>query len=137
MNPLPFRIRVPGYDSLDAQGILSISIKLEGLLNLLNDRISLEWAAVRRIESVSLSGVIENVDESPVGRCEISLDLILDARLRGWWWAPILVMRARNLETFTDIPTAKNGVAKLSIRRKDRELARAICAAITDAQLGA
>jgi hypothetical protein len=130
VDPLPFRIKVPGYDAFDAQGILSITIKLEGLLSVSEKVVSLEWRATRQIDSVSLSGITDEVDESPVGRCEISVDQILEARLRGGWWSPRLELRARRLDVFEDIPTARNGIAKLRIRRHDRNRARAMCAAI-------
>ena len=134
VNPLPFRIRVPGHDSIDKQGVVSITIKLEGLLSLIDDVISLEWTATRQIESISLSGIRDEVDESPIGRCGIPASLILDARLRGGWFAPSLQLRARTLDAFEGIPTAKQGVAKLRIRRSDRKLARVVCTAIDNAK---
>ena len=134
VNPLPFRISVPGYDSIDSQGVVSISIRLEGLLYVLDDVVSLEWTATRKVESVSLSGIRDEVDQSPVGACDIPLKLILEARLRGGWWAPRLELRATRLEAFEGIPTAQNGTAKLRIRRRDRENARSICAAIESAR---
>lgn len=137
VDPLPFQIKVPGYDAFDAQGILSITIKLEGLLNVTDEVVLLEWKATRQIDSVSLSGIRDEVDESPVGRCEIPVDLILEARLRGGWWSPRLELRARRLDVFQDIPTAQNGIAKLRIRRHDRNRARTVCAAIEGAQRGA
>jgi hypothetical protein len=132
VDPLPFRIKVPGYDAFDAQGIVSITIKLEGLLSVSDNAITLEWKATRQIDSVSLSGVTDEVDESPVGRCEIPVDLILEARLRGGWWSPRLELRARRLDAFENIPTAQSGIAKLRIRRLDRDRARAVCAAIEE-----
>jgi len=135
-DPLPFRISVPGYDSFDSDGILSITIKLEGLLSLLEDRVSLEWSAIKEVDSVSFDGISADVDESPVARCEIPFAHIFDARVVGGWWVPRLVLRARSLRAFEDIPTAQNGVAKLRIRRKDRARAREICAAIANAQQG-
>jgi hypothetical protein len=133
-DPLPFRIRVPGYDSIDTQGIVSISIKLEGLLSLFDDVLSLEWTATRQVESVSLSGIRDEVDESPVGRCEIPLSAVLEARLCGGWWAPRLELRARTLDAFEEVPTAKRGVARLRIRRSDRKHARVLCTAIENAR---
>lgn len=129
-NPLPFRIGVPGYDSIDSQGVVSISIKLEGLLHVLDNAISLEWTATRTVESVSLSGVRDEVDQSPVGTCDIPMNLILEARVRGGWWAPRIELRSTRLDAFADIPSAQNGTAKLRIQRRDRENARAVCAAI-------
>lgn len=134
IDPLPFRISVPGYDSIDTQGVVSITIKLEGLLSLLDDVITLEWTATRQIESVSLSGIRDEVDESPVGRCDIPASAILEARLRGGWWSPRVELRARSLAVFEGIPTAKHGVAKLRIRRNDRKHARVVCIAIETAR---
>lgn len=132
-SPLPFRIGVPGYDSIDTQGVVSISIKLEGLLHVFDDVVSLEWTATRTVESVSLSGIRDEVDQSPVGACDIPMDLIMEARLRGGWWAPRLELRATRLDAFDEIPSAQNGTAKLRIQRRDREKARAACAAINNA----
>jgi len=133
-NPLPFRIRVPGYDSIDSQGVVSISIRLEGLLNVFDDVVSLEWSATRTVESVSLSGIRDEVDHSPVGTRDIPVNLILEARLRGGWWAPRLELHATTLDAFEGIPSAQNGIAKLRIRRRDRDKARAVKAAIESAR---
>ncbi len=133
-SPLPFRIGVPGYDSIDSQGAVSISIKLEGLLHVLDDVVSIEWRATRSVESVSLSGITDEVDQSPVGTCDIPVSLISEARLRGGWWAPRLELRATRLDAFEEIPSAQNGTAKLRIQRRDREKARAVCAAIHNAR---
>jgi hypothetical protein len=134
INPLPFRISVPGYDAIDSQGVVSISIRLEGLLHVLDDVLSLEWTATRKVESVSLSGIRDEVDQSPVGACDIPVSLILEARVRGGWWAPRLELRASRLEAFEKIPAAQNGTARLRIRRRDRDNARSICAAIESAR---
>jgi len=135
VNPLPFRIRVPGYDSIDSQGIVSISITLEGLQSVADDVASFEWAATRTVESVSLRGIRDEVDQSPIGSCAIPLSLLMEARLRGGWWAPKLEIRAGQLDAFEGLPTAEKGVVKLRLRRRDREKARAICAVINGARL--
>ena len=134
LNPLPFRISVPGYDSIGAQGVVSISIKLEGLLHVDDDTLSLEWSATRKIESLSLSGIRDEVDHSPRGSCDIPVSLILEARVRAGWWAPRLELRATKLDAFEGIPSAQSGTVKLRIRRGDREHARAVCAAIESAR---
>ena len=134
VNPLPFRIRVPGHDAIDSQGIVSISIKLEGLLHVSGGVVSLEWSATRKVEAVSLSGITDEVDHSPLGACEFPVSLLLEARLRGGWWAPRLELRASRLDAFEGIPTAQNGTAMLRIRRSDRENARAVCASIENAR---
>lgn len=129
-KPLLFRIKVPGYDSIDSQGVVSISIKLEGFLHPAEDVVSLEWTAIRKTEAVSLSGVTDEVDQSPVGSCEIPVGMIIEARVRGGWWAPRLELLARTLDAFAEIPTAENGRAILKIQRRDRAHAVAICKAI-------
>jgi len=135
VDALPFRIRVPGHDAIDSQGIVSISIKLEGILSVDRDLVSLEWTAKRQIESVSTDGIREEVDHSPVGTCDVPASILLDARLRGGWWAPRLELRASRIDAFGGLPTAEGGIAKLRIRRRDRDTARAICAAIETAKL--
>lgn len=50
LNALPYRIRVPGYDSIDSRGVVSISIKLLGILRVDDERVSLEWSASKQIE---------------------------------------------------------------------------------------
>lgn len=133
-KPLPFQIKVPGYDSIDSQGVVSISIKLEGFLHLGDDVVSFEWTATRKTEAVSLSGITDEVDHSPLGSCEIPLSMIMESHVRGGWWAPRLELLARTLEAFAEIPTAQNGRAILEIRRRDRKHARAICKAIEAAR---
>ena len=134
LTPLPFRIRVPGHDTIDSQGIISISFKLEGLLHIVEDTVSLEWTATRQVESVSTSGIRDEVDQSPVGTCDVPMSVILEARLSGGWWAPKLVLRGTRLDVFKGIPTAQSGTAKLRIQRRDREKARAVCAVINSAR---
>ena len=133
-RPLPFRIRVPGYDSIDTGGIISISIKLEGLLHVEEETISLEWSATRTVEAVSMDGIKDEVDQSPLGSCEVPMSHLLEARIRGGWWSPRLELRAGRLGSFEEIPTAQNGILKLRIRRCDRDFAKSICGVIGDAQ---
>jgi hypothetical protein len=132
-DPLPFRLRVPGIDALDSQGVRSISYRVEGLLHLDGDTISLQWAATRNSQWVTFSGVTDEVDRSPIGRLEVPANAIASVRFRAWW-TPRLELQGRSLEVFEGIPSARLGVLRLKIRRRDREQASAMAAAIDRAR---
>jgi hypothetical protein len=136
-HPLPFRLKVPGEDTLDSRGARSISYRLYGLLHVAEDMLAFEWGATRRIQRVSLTGVKDEVDESPVGTFEVPLRWITRARVRGGWWAPRLQLWARQIDAFDGIPGALPGTLTLRIRRQDRGLAHAIAEAIAPARAAA
>jgi len=129
-TPLPFRLEIPDDDSLGLSGLRSVSYTVDGLLHLGNDTLTFEWVARRHVESIGFTGVKKEVDESPVGREEVSRHLIMRARLRGWWWAPRLDLYSRQLDTFDRIPGTKGSVLTLLLRRHDRALAAAVVRAI-------
>lgn len=56
IDPLPFRVRIPGSETLDARGIRSVGYRLEGLLHLTGATLSLEWAATETVQSLSATG---------------------------------------------------------------------------------
>lgn len=93
-NPLPFKLKIPGEDTIDWRGVRSVSYRLDGLLSLSDDVVTLEWKARRHTEHVGIGGVKDVVDESPIGTMEISRDLIARARVNGWFrprlqmWGP-------------------------------------------------
>lgn len=128
--PLPFRLEIPEEDSLDLSGLRSVSYTVDGLLQLGDDTLCFEWVARRHIESVGLTGLKDEVDESPVGRLEVPCRLIAQARLRGWWFAPRLDLYAGQLHAFDRIPGARGSVLTLRLRRQDRALAAAVVRAI-------
>jgi hypothetical protein len=45
-HPLPFRLKIPGEDTLDWRGARSISYRLDGLLHVVGDVITFEWAEI-------------------------------------------------------------------------------------------
>jgi hypothetical protein len=134
MNPLPFRLRVPGQDVIDSEGVWSISYRGEGLLHLEGGTLTLEWTATRTTERVSVKGIGTDVERSPIGTLEVPADLIISVRLRGGWWWPRLELRARRLDAFDDFPGSRPGVVTLKIRRRDREQAGVFVAAIDHAR---
>lgn len=129
-TPLPFRLKVPGEDTLDRRGARSISYRLHGLLQVAGEMLTFEWAATRRTQRVSLTGVKDEVGESPVGVIEIPRGWITRARVRGAWWAPRLRLWARRIDAFDGIPGARPGTLTLRIHRHDRAYAHAIAEAI-------
>lgn len=130
IHPLPFRLRVPGQDVIDTEGVWSISYRGEGLLHLGEETLTFEWATTRRTERVAITGVGTDVEHSPIGTLEVPVDWITGARLRGGWWWPRLELRARRLDAFEGFPGGRPGVVTLKIRRRDREQAREMIAAI-------
>jgi len=130
IDPLPFRLRVPGQDVIDSEGVWSISYRGEGLLHLDGATLTLEWAATRTTERVAVTGVGTDVEHSPIGTLELPVDWIIGVRLRGGWWWPRLELRARRLDAFDGFPGSKPGMITLKIRRRDRDHAAALVAAI-------
>ena len=134
IDPLPFRLRVPGQDVIDSEGVWSISYRVEGLLHLDGGRLSFEWTATRTTERVSVKGIGTDVDRSPIGTLEVPADWIIGVRLRGGWWWPRLELRARRLDAFDGFPGSRPGLIMLKIRRRDRGHAGAFVAAIDHAR---
>lgn len=131
-DPLPFKVGIPGEDTIDIHGVRSVSYRSAGLLHLTDASLALEWKATRHIEEVSFTGIRDDVDESPVGRVEVAREAIAGARVRGGWWRPRLHVWARRIDAFDGIPGAALGAITLRIRRRDRAQARAIAEALNE-----
>jgi hypothetical protein len=129
-EPLPFRIGVPGKDVIEFSGIRKVSYRIEGQLQLIHETLILEWTATEKTEQVAFSGISTLVEESPIGRREIPVDSLAEARLRGGWWWPQLVLRGRGLDVFEDMPGRKGGTLFLRIGRRFRQHAKALVTAI-------
>lgn len=130
IEPLPFRIRIPGEDVIDLKGVRSVSYKVEGLLHLDKDILEFEWTATETTDLVSLTRIGTDVDQSPIGRLELPASWLAEVHLRGRWWLPYVVFRARWLDAFEGMPGVKGTIIKLRIRRRFLKQARAIVAAI-------
>ncbi|KPJ83296.1 MAG: hypothetical protein AMS18_17610 [Gemmatimonas sp. SG8_17] len=133
IEPLPFRLRVPGEDVIDFKGIRSVSYRVDGLLHLVDDTLEFEWTATEKTERVSVTGIGTVVDQSPIGRLEVPAGWLAEVELRGWW-LPRMRFRARRLDAFQDMPSAKAGVLTLKIRRRFRKQAEALVVAILQAR---
>jgi hypothetical protein len=84
----------------------------------------------RETQRVALDGILSKVEVLPLETIELPVVELVDLRLVGGWWAPRLELRARRLDAFDGIPTARPGVITLRIRRQDRRLAAEMAAEI-------
>jgi hypothetical protein len=129
-GPLPFRLAAPGRDTIDLEGIKSVSYRADGLLHLNEHGITLEWTETRTIDEVSLENIGTNVDAFAADGLELPMSRLAGAWVVGGWWWPRLELRARGLEDFQDIPGVRGVTLGLRIHRRDRDLARALARAI-------
>ena len=133
LNPLPFRLGVPGEETIKFSGIKSTGYNIEGLLHLSDLILTLEWTGTQTTEQVGFTGVGTETVELPGDWKEIPAAEIADASVRGFWWSPRLELRSRRLDTFEDIPTGRAATLRLKIKRQDRHNAREIAEAINEA----
>ena len=131
-DPLPFRLKLRGEDTINTEGVRSVSYRVAGLLHLSDVVLALEWRATRHTEEVSYAGIKDEVDESPVGSIEVPRDAVARARVSGGWWRPRLQVWARRFDAFDGVPGARLGMVTLRIRRMDRDHAKAIARALND-----
>lgn len=129
-EPLPFRLSVPGSDTIDLDEIESVSYRVEGLLHFIGSTLTFEWAGARTRELVSLGQVKEENETIPRAMREVPVSWIAEVRVTGGWWRPRIHLRARRLDAFDGIPSAKPGAITLRINRRDRELAREIASGL-------
>ena len=128
LDPLPFRIAVPGRDKLGLDGARSFSWKIRGLLHHEVTQLAIEWEGTRTIEGLTLGGVINRVEPMPAEVLEVPIELVAEAWLTGGWWWPRFILRGRRLDAFDGLPGAVAGRAVLRIEPRHRDLARAIAA---------
>jgi hypothetical protein len=130
LDPLPFRLSVPGLDRIDLRGARSVSWKLAGLLHHEGDQLVFEWAGTRTTEGLTLSGPVNRVEPVEPEAFEVPIEWVAEAWLVGGWWWPRFVVRARRLDAFDGIPGAGPGRVAVRIHPRHRELARAMAAEI-------
>ena len=141
--PLPFRIKLPGEDTMEFTEIRDVERRADGLLHLLGDAILLEWAVTEKVDQVGLANISSTTETFAAEEFEIPLAWLASAELVGGILRPRIVLRARGLGVFAEIPGAKADRLELRYARADRfvaiEMAKAIRAAfaalpITDEQ---
>ena len=132
-EPLPFRLHVPGRDAVDGDGAWQISYRIEGLLHLVGATVTFEWSGTRHTQQVSLSGVVDDKEPLPNEWLDVPAAFITEARLRRGWRATRLELRARQLDAFDGVPSARPGALTLRIHRRDREVAAKMAECIESA----
>lgn len=137
LNPLPFRLSLPGEDSVKLSGFRSISYNIEGLLHVSDLVVTVEWTGTQTTEQFTFEKVGTDVDKLPIDWVEIPASEISDARVYRYWWSPCLELRSRRLDTFDDIPSARSAILRLKINRRDRAHARDMAIAINEASADA
>jgi hypothetical protein len=131
-TPLPFFIKLPGEDTVDFTEIRDVERRADGLLHLLEDAILLEWAVTEKVEQVGLANISSTTETFAAEEVEIPLAWLASAELVGGILRPRLLLRARGLGVFAEIPGAKADRLELRYTRADRlvavEMTRAISA---------
>lgn len=133
-EPVPFRLKMPGKESLDLTGISQVGFKVTGLLHLGQDTLTLEWAIDKTTERIDVKGVTTEVDHMDYEELAVPISWIAEARLTRW--PSRIVLRARRLHAFDGVPAARPGTVSLKIPLRHRKLAaemvEAIQGALTD-----
>ena len=134
--PLPFRIKLPGEDTVAFTEIRDVTRRVDGLLHLLDDAILLEWAVTESVDEVGLGSVSSTTETFAAEELELPLAWLASAELVGGILRPQLLLRARGLGVFAEVPGAKADRLALGYTRADRfvalEMARAITAAFAE-----
>ncbi len=133
IDPLPFTLSVAGHDDIDGLGVVSLSVKIDGMAHWSEGVLTLEWAETQYIDEVSIVSVRSEVVPQPPLAVDIPIDVLAGAVLAGGWWRPRVELRARYLDAFAHIPGARPGRVSLRIRRQDRALAKQLVALLQSA----
>lgn len=131
--PLPFRIRLPGEETVSLAEIRDVSRRVEGLLHCDGSGIVLEWELTESIDEVSPLSVSSTSDTFEAEMLAVPIDWLASVELVGGILRPRLVLHARGLGVFAGVPGAKANTLSLSYRRADRLIAVAMVNAITAA----
>ena len=86
----------------------------EGLLSIEEDALILEFKT-----KDSFVGLIQ----SEIKRIEIPLSSLAGIEFRKRWYSNKIIVRTNRLEPLNQIPGSKQGEAKLTVQRKNRDLA--------------
>ncbi|MGE0440359.1 MAG: hypothetical protein AB7L66_03700 [Gemmatimonadales bacterium] len=133
MQPLPFRLAVPGIDDVEGLGARSVAIKVEGLAHSDGEQLTLEWVETHHIDEVSIQRVRSEVVAQPGLILDVPTDVLASAACLGGWWRPRVEIRARYLSAFANVPGAKPGRLDLLIARRHRRQARELVALVSAA----
>jgi hypothetical protein len=110
--------------------IRDVERRADGLLHLLDDAIVLEWAVTEKIDQVGLANISSTTETFAAEEVEIPLGWLASAELVGGILRPRLLLRARGLGVFAEIPGAKADRLELRYARADRFVAVEMAEAI-------
>jgi hypothetical protein len=134
-TPLPFFIKLPGEETIVLTEIRDVERRADGLLHLLDDAILLEWAVTEKVDEVGLANISSTTETFAAEEAEIPLAWLASAELVGGILRPRLLLRARGLGVFAEVPGAKADRLELRYVRADRfvavEMTKAIRTAFT------
>lgn len=134
VKPLPFKLGVPGEETINLGGMESTGYSLVGQLHLDDFTLIVEWTGTSTTEKVGFTGISITEDRLPLEELEIPVGYISSAKLIGGWWRPRLELRGIRLDLFDDVPGSKPGRVRLRIKRRDRDHALEFIIALEAAQ---
>lgn len=133
LEPVPFRLRMKGADTLDSRGARSVGYRADGLLYLEVEDLRFEWAVERTIEFLSLSGARSEVERFDYEETLVPVAWVTEVRVGGYF-RPHMLVRAARLDAFDDMPSSRPGAISLRLLRRHRHLATTMAAAIDEAR---
>lgn len=133
ITPLPFRIRLPGEDSVHFTEVRDVTRRADGMLHLLSDALLLEWAVTESIDEVGLGTVKSATETYATEELEVPLEWLASAELIGGILRPRVLLRGRGLGVFEEVPGSKADRLELHYKRADRLVAVDMATAIATA----
>lgn len=127
---LPFRLRVSGSDRVRDFEAVSTSFRFAGTATLDGDVLRLAWTGHARVQEVGLLSVRDDELALPHEELAVPVSDLAGAALAGGWWRPRLELRGRDPSVLEIIPGEDDGLVQLWIARRDRNVARALQAAL-------
>ncbi len=120
---LPFRLKAGDDTQVASWYTRSVSYTLHGILRLDEHAVVVQWSGTADV--VEVKGTATRVTEEavPVRTLTVPITRIAGATIKGGWWRPRVVLRAKDLEALAPVPGARAGAVTLWIARRDRELA--------------
>lgn len=132
-TPLPYFIKLPGEEAVEFTEIRDVERRADGLLHLIDDAILLEWAVTEKVDQVGLANISSTTETFAAEEVEIPLAWLASVELVGGILRPQVLLRARGLGVFVDVPGAKADRLELRYARADRFVALGMVKAINAA----
>lgn len=134
MEPIPFKLSVPGEDGFNFKAITSRQYKFRGFLRLDRDRLVIEWRGTAHVDIVAWTGIKSEVLPLPTESLTLSVDEIRVVTLGGGWIRPYLELGGYDLDALDIVPGEDQGRVRFLIARIDRRAAARLVEAISRAR---